>query len=129
MTIDLTTEPLGTGPDGKPSLLRTSGRRAGDPGDDARGGEGRDVPQQYADVFAGDERWQQAAGARGRPLRLGSRLDLHPQAAVLRGHDDEPAPLGRHRGARVLALLGDSVTTDHISPAGSIKADSPPGST
>ena len=69
-----------------------------------------------------------AAGADRRPLRVGRRLDVHPQAAVPRAH------LARARrrceniaGARVLALLGDSITTDHISPAGSIKADSPAG--
>ena len=58
---------------------------------------------------------------------MGRRLDLHPQPAVLRGLTLEPAPPADIVGARVLALLGDSVTTDHISPAGSIPADSPAG--
>ena len=63
----------------------------------------------------------------GRPLRV-DRLDLRPTAAVLRGHGPraaaDPEPI---EGARVLAVLGDSVTTDHISPAGAIKKDSPAG--
>ena len=79
----------------------------------------------YGEVFDGDERWNGARRARRRPLRLGRRLDLRAQPAVLRGH----AARARRRstdieGARVLAMLGDSVTTDHISPAGSIKKDS-----
>ena len=82
---------------------------------------------QYADVFSGDERWKTLARADRQPVRLGAGLDLHPQPAVLRGaHAADDAAHG-HRGARVLALLGDSITTDHISPAGSIKKDSPAG--
>ena len=80
----------------------------------------------YADVFTGDERWRELEIARGRPLHV-ARLDLRPQADVLRGHEPEPAPVEPITGARVLAVLGDSVTTDHISPAGAIKKDSPAG--
>ncbi len=54
-------------------------------------------------------------------------LDLHPQAAVLRGHRPRAAATRADQGTRVLAVLGDSVTTDHISPAGAIKKDSPAG--
>ena len=82
----------------------------------------------YADVFAGDERWQTLPTPTGEVFDLGRRVDLRAPAAVLRGD----AARARSRsptstGARVLAMLGDSVTTDHISPAGSIKADSPAG--
>ena len=84
--------------------------------------------EQYASVFEGDERWQGLPVPDRRPVRLGGGLHLHPPAAVPRG---PLAPSRRRRpksrGARVLALLGDSITTDHISPAGSIKADSPAG--
>ena len=82
----------------------------------------------YADVFAGDERWQLAAHPDRRDLHLGRRLDLRAQAArTSRAWPPQPAPVVDIAGARVLAKLGDSVTTDHISPAGSIKADSPAG--
>ena len=68
------------------------------------------------------------ADARRRDLRVGRELDLRAQAPVLRRHDDRDSPRSpTSTGARVLAKLGDSVTTDHISPAGTIKADSPAG--
>jgi aconitate hydratase len=81
----------------------------------------------YADVFAGDERWQELA------VPEGSRFDWDGDSTYIRkptfveGMSMTPPPPANITGARVLALLGDSVTTDHISPAGSIKADSPAG--
>jgi aconitate hydratase len=78
----------------------------------------------YGDVFAATSAGR-GCRARGQPLRVGQRLDLHAQADVPRRHDDERRRLRDIAGARVLAVLGDSVTTDHISPAGSIKADTP----
>ena len=81
----------------------------------------------YADVFAGDERWQELA------VPEGSRFDWDGDSTYIRkptfvdGMSMTPPPATDIMGARVLALLGDSVTTDHISPAGSIKADSPAG--
>ena len=58
---------------------------------------------------------------------MGSRLDLHPQSPYFDGMPAKPAPVEDIHGARVLAVLGDSVTTDHISPAGSIKLNGPAG--
>ena len=82
----------------------------------------------YGEVFEGDERWNGARRADRRPLRVGRRLDLRAPAAVLRGHAGRArADRRTSTGARVLAMLGDSVTTDHISPAGSIKKDEPGG--
>jgi len=81
----------------------------------------------YADVFAGDERW------RSLPTPEGKTFDWDPESTYVRkppyfeGMAKEPSPVTDIAGARVLAKLGDSVTTDHISPAGSIKADSPAG--
>jgi aconitate hydratase len=81
----------------------------------------------YADVFAGDERWQSL------PTPSGNTFSWDPESTYVRkppyfdGMEREPAPVTDIEGARVLAKLGDSVTTDHISPAGSIKADSPAG--
>ena len=81
----------------------------------------------YADVFAGDERW------RSLPTPEGDTFDWAGESTYVRkppyfeGMALEPSPVGDVTGARVLAKLGDSVTTDHISPAGSIKPDSPAG--
>ncbi|WP_392542271.1 aconitate hydratase AcnA [Oryzobacter telluris] len=81
----------------------------------------------YADVFAGDERWQSL------PTPEGNTFDWDADSTYVRkppyfdGMQLEPSPVTDISGARVLAKLGDSVTTDHISPAGSIKADSPAG--
>jgi aconitate hydratase len=81
----------------------------------------------YADVFAGDERWQSL------PTPEGKTFAWDPQSTYVRkppyfdGMAKEPSPVTDIAGARVIAKLGDSVTTDHISPAGSIKADSPAG--
>ena len=81
----------------------------------------------YADVFTGDERW------RSLPTPEGDMFEWDPESTYVRkppyfdGMASEPEPVQDISGARVLALLGDSVTTDHISPAGSIKEDSPAG--
>ena len=92
-----------------------------------RGGRAeRDVQLLLRRGVRGRRALERARGARGRPLRLGRGLDLRAPAAVLRGHArPSREPIGDIEGARVLALLGDSVTTDHISPAGAIKKDSP----
>ena len=83
---------------------------------------------QYADVFSGDDRGSICSAGRG-PLRVGPGFHVHPQPAVLRRLTMETSPVKDITDARVLALLGDSITTDHISPAGSIKKDSPREST
>jgi aconitate hydratase len=82
---------------------------------------------QYAKVFEGDRRWQSL------PVPEGERFNWEPDSTYIRnppffeGLTKTPTPPRDIKGARVLALLGDSVTTDHISPAGSIPADSPAG--
>ena len=84
--------------------------------------------KEYGEVFKGDERWNSLDGAPGRPLRVGRAVDLRQEPAVL--HRDarrSPPPVAEIKDARVLAVLGDSITTDHISPAGSIKVQSPAG--
>ena len=81
----------------------------------------------YADVFKGDAHWAKIGGARRRGLRLGGRQHLRPAAALLRGHAARARADHDIAGARVLALLGDSITTDHISPAGSIARKGPAG--
>jgi aconitate hydratase len=83
--------------------------------------------KEYADVFAGDHRWQEL------PTPEGDTFEWDPESTYVRkppyfdGMPDEPEPVEDIEGARVLLKLGDSVTTDHISPAGAIKKDSPAG--
>ena len=82
----------------------------------------------YADVFTGDERWQGLAVPEGSRFAWEADSTYIRKPTFLEGMTmTPPAPAKQILGARVLALLGDSVTTDHISPAGSIKADSPAG--
>jgi aconitate hydratase len=128
MDVDLLTEPLGTGSDGAPVFLRDiwpSEREISRVVGEAVRSEM--FTRDYADVFAGDERWQ------GLAVPEGSTFDWDPESTYVRrppyfdGMAAEPAPLHDISAARVLALLGDSVTTDHISPAGAIKRDSPAG--
>ena len=126
--VDLTTEPLGTGSDGRPVMLAEIW-----PGpDEIRDVIGRSIDPElfretYAVVFDGDERW------RALPIPTGDRYAWDADSTYVanppffEGLTAEPAPLADIEGARVLALLGDSVTTDHISPAGSIPAWAPAG--
>ncbi|NUR99172.1 MAG: aconitate hydratase AcnA, partial [Kribbellaceae bacterium] len=81
----------------------------------------------YADVFAGDERWQSLPTPEGKTFAWDPESTYVRKPPYFEGMAKEPAPVTDIAGARVLAKLGDSVTTDHISPAGSIKADSPAG--
>jgi aconitate hydratase len=128
MDMDITTEPLGSDTDGNPVYLKDIWPT---PVDVARV-VGEAITEEmyassYADVFAGDERWQAI------PVPAGDAFTWDPQSTYVRkppyfdGMQREPKPLTDISGARVLAVLGDSVTTDHISPAGSIKGDSPAG--
>ncbi|MGH2667567.1 MAG: aconitate hydratase, partial [bacterium] len=128
MQVDLTSEPLGKDRDGNPVYLR-----------DLWPSE-REIQEvmlasvkssmfleKYAQVFDGDARWRQL------PTPTGDRFQWAADSTYIRnppffeGITLDPPPTADIRGARVLAVLGDSVTTDHISPAGSIPADSPAG--
>ena len=128
MTLDLTTEPLGTGNDGKPVYLRDIWPTEREIQETMlRSVKSEHFTKQYADVFRGDARWQNL------DVPTGGRFEWDPDSTYVRnppfleGVTLEPAPLVDITGGRVLALLGDSITTDHISPAGSIKKDSPAG--
>ncbi|MGH3589336.1 MAG: aconitate hydratase AcnA, partial [Pseudonocardia sp.] len=81
----------------------------------------------YADVFAGDERWRSLPTPEGDVFAWDAESTYVRKPPYFEGMAPEPSPVQDISGARVLALLGDSVTTDHISPAGAIKADSPAG--
>ena len=128
MDFDFAEQPLGTGSDGEPVYLQDIWPSAADVQSVIDGTINEAMFQKgYSDVFAGDERW------RSLPTPEGSTFEWDPDSTYVRkppyfdGMEMEPAPVEDIAGARVLALLGDSVTTDHISPAGSIKADTPAG--
>jgi aconitate hydratase len=81
----------------------------------------------YADVFAGDERWKNLPTPTGKVFTWDEDSTYVRKAPYFDGMEMEPAPVADIEAARVLLKLGDSVTTDHISPAGAIKKDSPAG--
>lgn len=83
--------------------------------------------REYADVFAGDESWQEIAVTQSQTYNWNADSTYVKLPPFFEKMGAEPAPTKNIEGARILALLGDSVTTDHISPAGAIKADSPAG--
>jgi aconitate hydratase len=128
MDLDLTTEPLGIGTDGKPVLLDDIWPA---PDEVARVVDACITTEMftsdYGDVFTGDDRWRALSTPEGATFAWDPESTYVRKPPYFDGMPAEPAPLTDVAGARVLALLGDSVTTDHISPAGSIKADSPAG--
>ena len=83
---------------------------------------------QYADVFGGDANWRKV-GVTGADLQVGRGVDLCSEAALFRRDDQGRHLLAEIKNARILGMFLDSITTDHISPAGSIKEAVPPGST
>ncbi|HEU5417411.1 MAG TPA: aconitate hydratase [Streptosporangiaceae bacterium] len=128
MDADLTAEPLGTGSDGQPVYLRDIWPTQAETSKVIASCLRPDMyAREYAQVFGGDERW------RSLPVPAGGRFAWDSASTYVRrppffdGLPAEPGPLPGIEGARVLALLGDSVTTDHISPAGAIMPDSPAG--
>ena len=128
MDTDLTTDPLGTGSDGQPVYLRDIWPSQAETGEVIASCLRPDMyTREYAQVFAGDERW------RSLPVPAGDMFAWDPASTYVRrlpffdGLAPQPGPLAGIEGARVLAMLGDSVTTDHISPAGAISPDSPAG--
>jgi len=128
MDVDLATEPLGTGADGQPVYLHDiwpSSREIQDVIDSAIASEM--FSQDYADVFAGDERWRSLPTPTGDTFAWDAESTYVRKPPYFEGMAASPSPVTDIQGARVLAMLGDSVTTDHISPAGSIKPDSPAG--
>ncbi|MER6174083.1 aconitate hydratase AcnA [Streptosporangium sp. NPDC001681] len=126
MDIDLNTEPLGTGSDGEPVFLADIWPAP----EEIAAVVASSIDQEmflhdYADVFKGDETW------RSLPIPTGNTFEWDPDSTYVRkapyfeGMPSEPEPVTDISGARVLAKLGDSVTTDHISPAGAIKVGTP----
>ncbi|RAO33609.1 Aconitate hydratase [Micromonospora saelicesensis] len=129
MDIDLANEPIGEDSEGNPVYLREIWPNSAEIQDviaQAIGATGFSAA--YADVFAGDERWQSLPTPTGDTFAWENDSTYVRKPPYFEGMQQEPSPVVDISAARVLAKLGDSVTTDHISPAGAIKADSPAGS-
>jgi aconitate hydratase len=128
MDLDLTTEPLGTDPDGTPVFLRDLWPSSAEIGAVLHDAVTQEMFRtRYAAVFDGDETWRTMAVGAGNTFTWKKDSTYVLQAPFFAGTGPEPAPVDDVLGARVLAIVGDSVTTDHISPAGSIRPASPAG--
>ncbi|GAA2286080.1 aconitate hydratase AcnA [Glycomyces scopariae] len=128
MDVNLTTDAIGTGKDGQNVYLRDIWPSAEDVREVVDGHIGRDMfLKEYASVFDGDETWQSLPIPTGDTFEWDDASTYVRKAPYFEGMPATPGAVEDIHGARVLAKLGDSVTTDHISPAGSIKADSPAG--
>src|SRR5690606_27502630 len=126
--IDLTTEPLGTGSDGQPVYLRDIWPSNKEVGDVIAATIGPEMfTQNYADVFKGDSRWNSIESPEGELYAWDDASTYIKNPPYFEGMTMEVGSIADIRGARVLGLFGDSITTDHISPAGNIKKDSPAG--
>ncbi|WP_434094136.1 aconitate hydratase AcnA [Nonomuraea wenchangensis] len=126
MDLDLDTEPLGVGNDGQPVYLRDIWPSPEEVTEVVHSSIGREMfERDYADVFKGDDHW------RSLPIPTGDTFEWDPDSTYVRkapyfdGMPEKPEPVTDISGARVLVKVGDSVTTDHISPAGSIKVGTP----
>ncbi len=128
MDTDLTLDPLGADQEGKPVMLSDLWPSSREVADAIRASlTSEEFRVRYSSVFEGDARWKtmEVAGGDTFDWKDDSTYVLHPP--YFDGMGMEPEPLGDIDGARVLVMLGDSVTTDHISPAGSIRPTSPAG--
>jgi len=128
MDVDLFTDPLGQDADGNDVLLSDIWPTAKEIEDViATAITSEMFTTDYADVFAGDAAWQSLPTPEGKTFAWDAESTYVRKPPYFDGMPDEPAPVADIEGARVLLKLGDSVTTDHISPAGAIKKDSPAG--
>jgi aconitate hydratase len=128
MKVDITKDALGTDQDGNPVFLEDIWPTEAEVNEVVASAIGEDMfAKSYSDVFAGDAQWQ------ALPIPTGNTFEWDAESTYVRkppyfeGMTMETTPVSDISGARVLAKLGDSVTTDHISPAGAIKADTPAG--
>jgi aconitate hydratase len=126
MDFDFEAQPLGQDPEGNDVFLADLWPSARDVQDVIDSSITQEMfTKDYADVFAGDERWKSLPTPEGKTFEWDEQSTYVRKPPYFEGMADEPAPVEDITGARVLALLGDSVTTDHISPAGAIKAGTP----
>ncbi|MEV8017215.1 aconitate hydratase AcnA [Streptomyces sp. NPDC086554] len=128
MKVDITKDALGVDQDGKPVYLKDIWPSEAEVNDVVANSIGEDMfNKSYQDVFAGDAQWQALSIPTGNTFEWDAQSTYVRKPPYFEGMGMEPAPVQDISGARVLAKLGDSVTTDHISPAGAIKADTPAG--
>ena len=126
--VDLTREPLGQDAEGRDVFLRDLWPSNKEIGDTIAATVGPELfRQNYADVFKGDSAWNRIETPAGEIYRWDEASTYIKRPPYFDGMSATPARIGDIHGARCLGLFGDSITTDHISPAGSIKADSPAG--
>ncbi len=126
--IDLANEPLGNGKDGKPVFLKDIWPTQREVSDTIQKALGSDMFQKnYSEVFAGDERWKKMQVPTGDTFAWNANSTYVKHPPYFENMPLTPPPVHDIAGARVLLRLGNSITTDHISPAGSIKPDSPAG--
>ncbi|QWF85498.1 aconitate hydratase AcnA [Amycolatopsis sp. CA-230715] len=128
MDFDFAEQPLGTDTDGNDVFLKDIWPTAKEIQDTIDSSITQEMfTKDYADVFDGGERWKSLPTPEGKTFDWDAESTYVRKPPYFDGMGAEPAPVEDIAGARVLAKLGDSVTTDHISPAGAIKADSPAG--
>ncbi len=126
--IDLTTQPLGTDNDGQPVFLRDIWPTNKEIGDMIAATVGPEMfAKNYADVFKGDSRWNTIASPEGESYRWDEASTYIKHPPYFAGMTMQVGTIEDIHGARIMGLFGDSITTDHISPAGNIKANSPAG--
>ncbi|SHT04164.1 aconitate hydratase [Mycobacteroides abscessus subsp. abscessus] len=126
MDFDFETDPLGKDHDGNDVFLKDIWPSASEIEETIASSINREMfTSSYADVFKGDERWRGLPTPEGNTFAWSDDSTYVRKAPYFDGMPLEPTPVTDIKGARVLALLGDSVTTDHISPAGSIKSGTP----
>ncbi len=126
--IDLSTQPLGQDRAGKDVYLRDIWPSNKEIGDTIAATVGPELfAQNYADVFKGDSRWNQIASPEGESFEWDAASTYIKNPPYFDGMTMQVGSIEDVRGARIMGLFGDSITTDHISPAGNIKLDSPGG--
>ncbi|MGN6465717.1 MAG: aconitate hydratase AcnA, partial [Rhizobiaceae bacterium] len=128
VTKDLTTEPIGEGKDGKPVFLKDIWPTSAEIQEFIQKNVTRELfARKYADVFKGDENWREVKAPSGQTYAWDDNSTYVQNPPYFEGMHKRPEGIGDIKGARILGLFGDKITTDHISPAGSIKAASPAG--
>ncbi|MDQ6972513.1 MAG: aconitate hydratase AcnA [Mariprofundaceae bacterium] len=127
MNIDVYNEPLGKGKNGQNVYLKDIWPSQAEVAEAVAGVSRAQFTKSYADVFAGDANWQQLPAPEGERFAWEDDSTYIQNPPYFTGMSKDAGSISDISGARALAVLGDSVTTDHISPAGAIKADSPAG--
>lgn len=128
VTKDLTTEPLGEGSDGQPVYLKDIWPSSQEIQEFIEKYVTREIfARKYADVFKGDENWQKVQAPESETYTWDDKSTYVQNPPYFVGMGPKAGDVAPIKGARILGLFGDKITTDHISPAGSIKASSPAG--